>query len=102
MGLNEQPIYVTFANPIQGVGGVYGSSGTSGTSGGGGEVYTSRLDSSHTPLLYAGEAAPSSAEADAVWRIWRVDISTGSTKLWANGSASFTNKWTERLILPYS
>jgi hypothetical protein len=98
-----------------------GTSGTSGTSGsgsgtGGGEagtsgtsgtsstevVYASRLDLENTPILYAGEAAEGSIETNSVWRIWRVDISVGSVKKWANGNSNFINKWTDREILEYT
>lgn len=65
-------------------------------------VLTSRLDMTHKPILYAGEAAPGSAESAAVWRIWRVNTSVGATKEWANGAATFINKWTERTTLNYS
>lgn len=88
MGLNDTEITVVFTNPIQGVTGA--------------AVYTSRLDTAYTPLLYAAEAPAGSSEGDPVWRIWKVDISAGSTKLWANGAATFVNKWSEHLILPYS
>jgi hypothetical protein len=68
----------------------------------GGAALTSKLDTDHSPLLYAGEAQPGSDEAELVWRIWRVDVSIGSIKEWANGAATFVNKWTERLNLSYS
>jgi hypothetical protein len=103
MGMNDTPITVIFTNPISaGGGGGSGSSGTSGTSAEDVSSYAALLDTSHTPLLYAAEAQPGAAQGDPVWRIWRVDISTGSVKKWANGSATFANKWTERLILSYS
>jgi hypothetical protein len=102
MALNDTPITVVFTNPIQGSTGASGSSGTSGTSAEDVSAYAALLDTSYTPLLYAAEALPGAAQGDPVWRIWQVDISTGSVKRWANGSATLANKWTERLILPYS
>jgi len=80
--------------------GPQGPPGEDGT--GGEEVYASRLDKSADPVLYAGEAEPGSLENAAVWRIWTVDVSVGSVKKWANGEATFVNKWTERLSLEYS
>lgn len=96
MGLNDKEIIVIFSNA-----GIPGPQGPPGTSGGE-AVYASRLDTDHDPILYAGEAVPGSAEDESVWRIWRVDVSSGSTKLWANGASTFVNKWSEHLILTYS
>ena len=110
------PISVTIAEPspinvilkdavpinLDITGQIKGDPGPQGIPGEGGEALTSRLDTDFSPLLYAGEAQPGSDEADSLWRIWRVDISVGSTKEWAGGAATFINKWTERLDLIYS
>ena len=65
----------------------------------GASQYSLRADeTSEENVIYKGEAAIGSSESDAVWRIQRVDMTTGITKiLWANGNSDFTNKWTERI-----
>ena len=103
--VNAVPINAVIenANPINLdiTGQIKGDTGPPGE-GGGSVVYTSRLDTSFDPMLYAGEALPGSSEDSPVWRIWRVDVSIGSTKEWANGVATFINQWVERLNLSYS
>ena len=102
---NAAPVNVVFenANPLNFdiTGQIKGDTGPPGE-GGGSVVYTSRLDTRFDPILYAGEALPGSSENNSVWRIWRVDVSVGSIKEWANGVATFINQWTERLNLSYS
>lgn len=50
-------------------------------------------------FTYIGEAAPGAADADAVWRIQRVDAD-GNT-VWADGDAAFDNIWANYLSLTY-
>jgi hypothetical protein len=61
-----------------------------------------RFDSSASPILYYGEAAPGSAESSAVWRIQRIDTSSGVTITWPGGSAAYNQAWSNRAILFYS
>lgn len=51
--------------------------------------------------VYLGEAAPSSAEGSAVWRIQRITTSTGKIE-YADGNSEFDNVWSNRASLSYS
>lgn len=53
-------------------------------------------------LTYIGEAATGSLGADAVWRIKRIDESSGLVITWADGSAAFDQVWDDRASLIYS
>lgn len=65
---------------------------------------TLRLDETTNPnITYIGQATTAASESSAVWRMRIIDESTGVMKmLWANGNSNFTNKWTERVLIPYS
>lgn len=53
-------------------------------------------------IIYLGEAEEGSLTSDAVWRIRRIDYSSGVTILWADGNANFDNVWNDRTSLTYS
>ena len=61
------------------------------------------FDSTGLPL-YVGYAVPGSAEADAVWQIFKNTISgrkvTGSN--FANGSAAFKRQWSKRTTYSFA
>lgn len=61
--------------------------------------YTTRIDDTSTAgIIYIGNAVIGSLDNAAVWQIKRLDTNTlALDKKWAMGSASFTNKWTERV-----
>jgi hypothetical protein len=68
-----------------------------------GRQFALRLDSVGGGVTYIGEASPSSAEGDAVWRIKRMDETGPDLDIvWADGNASFDNVWTDRAGLSYS
>jgi len=76
-------------------------------SGGGGggpsPSYTNRFDEIDINSFYFGEATPGSDEDSAVWRIRKViDRLSDMKTLWAEGSSSFSYKWTERESLTYN
>ena len=59
---------------------------------------TLRLDdTSETNIIYVGEAITGSAENSSVWRIKKVDMTSGIITKWAGGVNTFTNKWSERI-----
>lgn len=60
---------------------------------------TVRIEDTGT-YVYMGWAIPGSAEADAVWRIARVD--TSGNKLYADGDALYNNIWNNRASLSYA
>ena len=64
---------------------------------------TLRLDdTSEENIMYLGEAVAGSAENASIWRIKKINMVTGLVTKWANGVATFVNKWSEHLILNYS
>lgn len=73
----------------------------------GGDVatpYATRIDFISETVFYKGEAAVGSADSSGVWRISKTTMGVDGdvTSIWANGSDSFTNAWTDRLTLGYS
>lgn len=61
-----------------------------------------RFDGASSPTLYYGEAAPGSSESASVWRIQRINTSSGVTIQWAGGSAAYNQAWSSRASLSYS
>jgi hypothetical protein len=56
-------------------------------------AYAKVMDESHDPVLYVGEAVVGSATGDAVWRIQKIDTTSGVVITWADGDALFDNVW---------
>lgn len=65
------------------------------------ELYTTRLEEVGA-LTYVGDALAGSSESNAVWRIKRIDETSGVVVLWADGNDNFDNIWTDYLTLIYS
>jgi hypothetical protein len=63
-------------------------------------AYSTRMDEGAT-YTYIGKASPGSAEGSAVWQIARL-TNANTTIVYANGSSSFDQIWTNRAILSYS
>jgi hypothetical protein len=63
---------------------------------------TTRVDTSASPIIYSGSAAPGSSESASVWKIQRINTSNPVTTLYANGAATYVNSWTNRASLSYS
>ena len=53
-------------------------------------------------ISYVGEAVAGSSHLDAVWRIKRLDTTSGVIIMWAGGVNSFTKIWADRESLNYS
>jgi len=64
--------------------------------------YALQIDHASATITYIGEAEPGSATSAAVWRIRRVDTSSGTTVTWADGNQNFDNIWDNRIGLTYS
>jgi hypothetical protein len=63
--------------------------------------YSVRLDNtSIQDIIFVGEAAIGSSETDSVWRIQKINTSSGVDIKWADGG-NFTNQWSNRLGLIY-
>lgn len=59
------------------------------------------LDEASTSISYIGEAAPQSSTAAAVWRIRKLDLTSGVSLLYADGNTFFDNVWDNRTSLSY-
>lgn len=57
-------------------------------------IYTLRLDEVSDTLMYVGEAEEGSSEGDPVWRIKKVDMTSGVSITWEDGDSNFDNIWT--------
>jgi len=64
-------------------------------------IYALRLSVSGS-ITYVGEASPGSAESGAVWRIKKIDESSGISVTWADGNTYYDNVWNDRVGLSYS
>lgn len=64
--------------------------------------YSKRTDFVGEDIIYRGEAIPGSNESDPVWRIWRITFA-GEDVLehWADGTAEFNKKWSDRVVYSY-
>jgi hypothetical protein len=60
------------------------------------------IDEASATVLYIGEAAPGSPQGDALWRIKKIDTTSGMVLTWADGNTNFDNVWTGRAGLSYS
>lgn len=63
--------------------------------------YTVLLDQVSATLAYIGEAPPNSATSASVWRIRKLDTTTGVDLRYADGDTFFNNVWNDRASLPY-
>ena len=54
-------------------------------------------------VVYIGEAVPGTPTSSAAWRISKVTtVGEDISKLWAAGTARFTQVWDDRLTLSYA
>lgn len=82
--------------------GIPGPPGPPGPSGDEEVKYSKRMDQVGDDVIYKGEAAPGSSEADAAWRICKVSfLGNDLVEEWANGTADFVNVWSARQSLSY-
>lgn len=67
-------------------------------------VYAKRVDFVSDTLIYRGESAVGTANAQPLWRICRITIGSDDdvTEEWAGGTAAFDKAWTDRAALGYS
>jgi hypothetical protein len=64
--------------------------------------YAIQLDDTSTPnITYVGYAAIGSATSAAVWRIKRIDETSGLVITWADSNNNFDNIWSNRTGLTY-
>lgn len=59
-------------------------------------------DTSTTNVTYVGLADTGSLGSNAVWRIFKIDETSGLVITYADGNSSFDNVWDNRVSLTYS
>ena len=64
-------------------------------------VYATKLDEYSNTVSYIGEAAVGSADDDYVWRIKKMDTTSGIVITWASGTQDFDKQWTAKLGYDY-
>lgn len=63
--------------------------------------YALKLDQASATITYVGEAPTGGNGASAIWRIKRLDETSGLVITWADGNANFDNIWDNRAALTY-
>lgn len=66
------------------------------------QQYDLNLDEASATISYVGQAAPGSSAAAAVWRIKRIDSTSGIIITWADGNDAFDKIWNDRATYTYS
>lgn len=61
-----------------------------------------RVDEASATVMYVGDAPAGSGIASSVWRIKKVDTTSGVVITWADGNTNFDNRWDQRTGLSYS
>ncbi len=59
-------------------------------------------DTTTADVIYQGWAAPATATSAALWKIRKIDVSSGAVITWADGDINFDNEWDDRASLNYS
>ena len=65
-------------------------------------TYTTRIDEASATVTYIGDAAIGSSTASALWRIKKIDTTSGTSITFADGNGNFDNIWDNRASLSYS
>jgi len=63
--------------------------------------YQLRVDTVSSTILYLGESDPGSLESASVWRIQKIDLTTGVSINFANGEKEFDKVWDNRTGYTY-
>lgn len=64
--------------------------------------YNVFLDEASATITYVGEAEPGTSAASALWRIKRLDSTSGLLITWADGDSDFDKVWNDRATYSYS
>jgi hypothetical protein len=60
-----------------------------------------RIDEASATITYVGKAPVGSLTSNAVWKIFRIDESSGLVITYADGNTNFDNVWDSRAGLTY-
>ena len=83
--------------------GIQGPQGPPGASAEDEIMYSKRIDFISDNELYKGEAPVGSSTASSSWRIRHITIMNSDiTEEWAEGTANFDKRWSDRLSYSYS
>lgn len=61
-----------------------------------------RIDEASSTVMYVGQALTGSATSAAVWKIFKIDSSSGLIITWADGNSHYDNVYDDRANLSYS
>jgi len=67
-----------------------------------GAEYQTRIDDVSGTVSYVGDAQPGVATSETVWRIKKIDTTSGTVITWAEGSSAFDKIWNSRTDYDYS
>lgn len=59
------------------------------------------IDEASATITYIGKAPVGSLASDAVWKIMKIDESSGTVITYADGNSNFDNVWNNRASLTY-
>lgn len=65
-------------------------------------AYTTRVEEVSATVTLVGEALPGTTDAQALWRIKKIDSSSIVEVIWAEGSDEFNKVWDDRASYTYS
>lgn len=60
-----------------------------------------KLDQVTSTLFYVGEATFAASTSSPLWRIRKIDTTTGVDVRWADGNSNYDNVWDNRASLTY-
>jgi len=61
-----------------------------------------KLDEVSSTLFYVGEASIAASTSSPMWRIRKIDTTTGVDVRWADGNSNYDNVWDDRTSLTYA
>lgn len=61
-----------------------------------------RVDEASDTITYIGKSYPGASTGDTVWQILKIDTSSGTSLVWADGNDNYDNEWDERASYTYS
>lgn len=61
-----------------------------------------KLDQVTSTLFYVGEATFAASPSSAIWRIRKIDTTSGVDVKWADGNSNYDNVWDDRTSLTYA
>lgn len=63
---------------------------------------TTLYDEASATIAYLGKALPGTLTSEALWRVSKINTTSGVITTWADGNSNFDNIWDNRASLSYS